>query len=100
MPLCQSASGPSNQARIDSAMVGPTPSAPASRASSASRIAVIEPNSAASARAAVGPTWRIDSPTSTRHSGRSLAASRLSSSLRAVGREDRAVALALLRARG
>ncbi len=29
-----------------------------------------------------GPTWRIDSPTSTRHSGRSLAASRLSSSLR------------------
>ena len=63
-------------------MVGPTPSAAASRDSSASRIAVIDPNSAASARAAVGPTWRIDSPTSTRHSGRSLAASRLSRSLR------------------
>ena len=29
----------------------------------------------ARARAAVGPTWRIDSPTRTRHNGRSFAAS-------------------------
>ena len=38
------------------------------------------PNSVASARAAVGPTWRIDSATSTRHSGCALALSRLASS--------------------
>src|ERR1700750_1247950 len=48
------------------------------RSTSASRIAAIEPNSPASARAAVGPTWRIDSPTTTRHSGRCLAACRVS----------------------
>ena len=61
-------------------MVGPTPSAAASLSSEASRIAVIEPNSWASARAAVGPTWRIDSATSTRHSGTALALPRLASS--------------------
>ena len=38
------------------------------------------PNSVASARAAVGPTCRIDSATSTRHSGCALALSRLASS--------------------
>ena len=61
-------------------MVGPTPSAAASASSEASRTAAIEPNSVASARAAVGPTWRIDSPTSTRHSGTCFAWSRLASS--------------------
>lgn len=64
-------------------MVWPTPSAPASASSSASTIASIEPNCRASARAAVGPTWRIDSATSTLHRGRDLAASRLSSSFTA-----------------
>ena len=49
-------------------------------ASSAVRIASIEPNSVASARAAVGPTCRIESATSTRHSGTCLALSRLASS--------------------
>ena len=43
-------------------------------------MAAIEPNSWASARAAVGPTCRIDSATSTRHSGRCLAEPRLASS--------------------
>ena len=57
--------------------------------SEAARIASIEPNSVASARAAVGPTCRIDSATSTRHSGTSLASSRLASSRCAVGRELR-----------
>ena len=38
-----------------------------------------EPNSAANALAAVGPTCRIDSATSTLHSGLSLAESRLAS---------------------
>ncbi|CFR85365.1 Uncharacterised protein [Mycobacterium tuberculosis] len=38
------------------------------------------PNSVARARAAVGPTWRMDSATSTRHSGAALALSRLTSS--------------------
>jgi hypothetical protein len=37
------------------------------------------PNSLASARAAVGPTWRIDNATSTRHNGCSLALPRLAS---------------------
>ena len=71
MARCQSAPSPSNHSRTDAAIVGPTPSVPASVSSSASRIAAIEPNSVASARAAVGPTWRIDSATSTRHSGTS-----------------------------
>ena len=43
-------------------------------------MASIDPNSAASARAAVGPTCRIDSATTTRHSGTSLDFARLSSS--------------------
>ena len=42
-------------------------------------MALIEPNSWASARAAVGPTWRIESATSTRHSGTCLARSSSSS---------------------
>jgi hypothetical protein len=43
----------------------------------------IDPNSRASACAAVGPTCRIDNATSTFHNGRSLATSRLASSFRA-----------------
>lgn len=35
------------------------------------------PNATASARAAVGPTWRIDNATRIRHNGRSLACCRL-----------------------
>ena len=54
-------------------------------------IASIEPNSVASARAAVGPTWRIDRPTSTRHSGTCLAAVEVGQQPLAVGREHPAV---------
>ena len=97
MARCQSTA---NHSMTASAMVGPTPSAAASSSSVASRIAAIDPNSWASARAAVGPTWRIDSATSTRHSGTCLAWSRLSSSRCAVGREHPALALGLLRPRG
>ena len=64
-----------------SAITPPTPSAAASSSRPAARIASIEPKSAARARAAVGPTWRIDRATSTRHSGRVLAAARLAISL-------------------
>ena len=80
MRLCQSDSGPSNQSRTDAAIVGPTCSAAEMSASEAARIASIEPNSVARARAAVGPTWRIESATTTRHSGTSLDFARLSSS--------------------
>ena len=45
-----------NHAVTDSAMMPPTPSASASSSVVADRIASIEPNVAASARAAVGPT--------------------------------------------
>ena len=58
---CQSTS---NQAVTASAMTPPTPSACASSSVDAARIASIEPKWVASARAAVGPTWRIDSATS------------------------------------
>ncbi len=47
--------GTANHSITASAMVGPTPSAAASSARLAPRIAAIEPNSWASARAAVGP---------------------------------------------
>jgi hypothetical protein len=50
---CQSTS---NHSITASAMVGPTPSAAARRSSGAARIASIDPNSWARARAAVGPT--------------------------------------------
>ena len=80
MSRCQPDSSPSNHSRTDSAIVGPTPSAAASCSTDADSIAAIDPNSVASARAAVGPTCRIDSPTSTRHSGTCLAWSRLASS--------------------
>src|SRR5690606_9440789 len=73
---CQSTA---NHSRTALAMVGPTPSTSASRSSLAASIASMEPNSRASACAAVGPTCRIDSPTRTFHNGRSLAAARLSS---------------------
>ena len=42
MALCQPASGPSNHSRTDAAIVGPTPSVPASVSSDASRTAVID----------------------------------------------------------
>ncbi len=76
MAWCQSAPSPSNQARTDAAMVGPTPSVSASRSSEASRTACIEPKWVASARAAVGPTCLIDNATITRHSGTVFARSR------------------------
>ena len=69
---CQSTSSHSRHA---AAIVGPTPSTPDSSSSSASRRASRDPKRVASARAAVGPTWRTDRATSTRHSGRPLAAS-------------------------
>ena len=72
--------GTSNHSITASAMVGPTPSAAASCSSVAARMAAIEPNSWASARAALGPTCRIESATSTRQSGTSLRSPRLSSS--------------------
>ena len=87
---CQSTA---NHSRTASAIVGPTPSAAANSSTDADRIASIEPNSRASACAAVGPTCRMDSPTSTRHSGRSFAAARLSSSRSGI-RRRRAVLLA------
>ncbi len=74
---CQSTA---NHSLIEWAMTAPTPSVAASVASSASRIASIEPNWVASARAAVGPTCRIDRATMTRHNGCVLATSRLASS--------------------
>ncbi len=52
-------------------------------ASTTSRSARIDPNSCASARAAVGPTLRMLSATSTRHSSLDLASSSWSSSVRA-----------------
>ena len=70
-----------NHSRTASAMVRPMPSTAASCSTDAEAMASIEPNSRARSCAAVGPTCRMDSATSTRHSGRVLAASRLSSSL-------------------
>jgi hypothetical protein len=69
-----------NQSRTDAAIVGPTPSTAASASTPPASIASIEPNSAASARAAVGPTCRMDSATRIRHSGLVRACSRLASS--------------------
>ena len=63
-------------------MTRPAASVSRAAASAAASIASIEVNSRARAWAAVGPTCRMDSPTSTRHSGRSFADSRLTSSLR------------------
>ncbi len=77
MAWCQSTA---NQSRSDAAMVGPTPSTAASASVLPASIAASEPNSAASARAAVGPTCRMDSATRIRHSGRVRACSRLASS--------------------
>lgn len=62
------------------AIVGPTPSTAASRSVEADMMASRSPNSVARARAAVGPTWRMDNATKTRHSAAFLALSRLSSS--------------------
>ena len=74
---CQSTA---NQSRREAAIVGPTPSTAASASTLAASIAVTEPNSAASARAAVGPTWRMDSATRIRHSGLVRTSARLASS--------------------
>ena len=73
---CQSTS---NHSRSAAAMVGPTPSTSASCSSEAAMMASRLPKAVASARAAVGPTWRIDSDTRIRHSGRDLACSRFCS---------------------
>ena len=59
----------------------------------------MEPNSVARARAAVGPTWRIERATSTRHSGTSLRFAEVGEQARAVGAELGPV-LALLRRPG
>ena len=76
------ASRPRTTRATASAMVGPTPSTAASSLGARPRGSARSTGSAwARARAAVGPTWRIDSATSTRHSGWDLALSRLSSSL-------------------
>ena len=72
-------------------MVGPTPSTSASCSSDAAMIASRLPNAVASARAAVGPTWRIDSATRIRHSGRSLALSQVGQQACAVGRQRAAL---------
>ena len=77
MARCQSSV---NQSRSDAAIVGPTPSTAARASVLAASIASSDPNSAASARAAVGPTCRMDSATRIRHSGRVRACSRLISS--------------------
>ena len=72
-----------NQSRTEAAIVGPTSSTSTSRSGDAAAIASTEPNAAASARAAVGPTCRIESATRIRQSGRCRASSRLPSSLTA-----------------
>ena len=77
MARCQSSV---NQSRSDAAIVGPTPSTAARASVLAASIASSDPNSAASARAAVGPTCRMDSATRIRHSGLVRAWSRLTSS--------------------
>ena len=66
MARCQSTV---NHSVTAAAMVGPTPSTTANSSSEAAMIASRLPYSVASARAAVGPTCRMDSATSTRHSG-------------------------------
>ncbi len=78
--MCQSTA---NQSCTDAAIVGPTSSTAVSCSGEAAAIASTEPNATASARAAVGPTCRIDSATRMRHSGRCRASSRLCSSLTA-----------------
>ena len=81
MATCQSTP---NHSMIEAAIFGPTPSAAASSSADAAAIASSEPNWAASTRAAVGPACRMDSATSTRHSGRVRASSSLPSSLAAL----------------
>ena len=62
------------------AITAPTPSTEASCSSEAASTASSDPSDWASARAALGPTCRIDSATSTRQSGWSFTRSRFSSS--------------------
>ena len=64
---------------IDCAIVSPTPSMSASSCAFALAIACISPKVFAKACAAVGPTWRMESATITRQSGRDLASSRAAS---------------------
>ena len=86
---CQSTCRHSTMA---SAMIPPTPSVAASSSWEAAQMASREPNSVASARAADGPTWRMDSATSTRHSGTCLRSSRLRSRPRALALRTRSPA--------
>ena len=74
---CQSSS---NHSRSAPAIVGPTPSTSASCSSPAAMMASILPKAPASARAAVGPTCRMDRATRMRHSGLALASCRFFSS--------------------
>ena len=91
---CQSTA---NHSTTASAIVGPTPSAVGELVEvGRPRSPAIEPNSVASARAAVGPTCRMDRPTSTRHSGPVLGRGEVVEQPLPVGREHRGVALALL----
>ena len=64
-------------------MMPPTPSTAASSSRVADRMASSEPNQAARARAATGPTWRMLSATRKRHSSFVLAFSSSSSSVSA-----------------
>ena len=57
-----------NSARL-AAMMPPTPSTAASSSTVAASIASRDPKARATARAPVGPTWRIPSATSSRLSG-------------------------------
>ena len=93
---CQSTA---NQSTTASAMTVPTPSVAASSATAASRSVRARPSTtartasmvayrAARARAAVGPTCRIDSATSTRHRGCRRATSRVVSSRRPLAEVD------------
>lgn len=77
MSRCQSTV---NQFSTASAITEPTPSTAASSSGEAARMASSDPKWVASERAAVGPTWRIDRATSTRHRGWLLTLSRFDSS--------------------
>ena len=76
---CQPLPSPPNHSVTASAMVGPTPSTAANSSVEAARMASMVAKCPARARAAVGPTCRIDRATSTRHKGCSLTCCRLSS---------------------
>ena len=64
-----------------SAMIGPIPSTSTSSSADASAMRSMWPTSAARATAAVGPTWRMPSPTSSLARGRFFDASMASKRL-------------------